>query len=328
MGADHPQFRQSCHPLNASYLSSRGRQAPLSARLRPRRLRDNRRPFGEAPIARRPRIRLLQAQPALLGATHRVARCFNPVSNAIKFTEKGSIRIEGREKRRTDGPAVLAFSVIDTGIGIDTAQQAELFQPFSQVDRSSTRKFHGTGLGLSIIRSLAEQMGGEAGVSSALGQGAHFWFEVLAERVAADEGSRQRERNLPAGGPAEGPARKRADRRRQPDQPPRHQTICASTACRSIAAKKANWPCAPLPTRSAPTDPDDCQMPVMDGFQATREYAVEQANGRPPVRIIALTAAAYDEDRQLCLAAGMNDFLAKPIDVKVMLRALSTAPRP
>jgi hemerythrin-like metal-binding protein len=109
----------------------------------------------------------------------------NLLSNAIKFTEHGQIRISASEIGRNGNAAILEFSVIDTGIGIATETRALLFQPFSQVDSSSTRRYSGGGLGLSMVRSLAQLMGGEVGVESKPGQGSRFWFRIHADVVTA-----------------------------------------------------------------------------------------------------------------------------------------------
>jgi PAS domain S-box-containing protein len=109
----------------------------------------------------------------------------NLVSNAIKFTERGSVRIEARELKGESTLATLEFSVSDSGCGIAPDKQGLLFQTFSQVEGASTRSVGGTGLGLSIVRKLADLMGGEVGVQSQSGQGSRFWFRILVERIAA-----------------------------------------------------------------------------------------------------------------------------------------------
>lgn len=111
----------------------------------------------------------------------------NLVSNAIKFTAQGFVRIECHEVWAKENSAMLEFSVIDSGIGLSPEQQAEVFKPFIQADSSTTREYGGTGLGLSIVRDLARLHGGEAGVESGLGQGARFWFRVQVEPLAAHE---------------------------------------------------------------------------------------------------------------------------------------------
>jgi len=123
----------------------------------------------------------------------------NLASNAVKFTDAGCIRIEASESERDAAQAVLEFRVSDSGAGVPPHKQSMLFQPFTQVDDSSTRKFGGTGLGLSIVRSLAQMMGGDVGVQSAEGQGSRFWFRIRAAVMAEGFGARSAGREIAAG---------------------------------------------------------------------------------------------------------------------------------
>lgn len=135
-----------------------------------------------------------------LGDPHRLSQMLaNLVSNALKFTSRGSICIEGCEVASTTQTTTLEFSVRDTGIGIPADKQGLLFLPFSQADSSTTRNYGGTGLGLSIVRMLAQAMGGTAGVESVAGRGSRFWFRILARRLGPDADTRQTQRPDDAG---------------------------------------------------------------------------------------------------------------------------------
>jgi len=235
----------------------------------------------------------------------------NFLSNAIKFTEQGSIEIRTRAETFEGGECELLFSVRDEGIGLTEEQQRKLFQPFSQAEDSTARKYGGTGLGLAICKRLAELMGGQIGVSSQAGHGSLFWFTV---RVQIAE---------PAALPSE------------PDKPainalaePKNVRILL------VEDNKINQKVAQLmlknlgyPVDVAPNGADaltaldcrhydlvlmDCMMPEMDGFEATRRLRSIAGRTRS-MPIIAMTASAFDDDRVACLKAGMNDFISKPV---------------
>lgn len=240
----------------------------------------------------------------------------NLLSNAAKFTEQGRVRLEAGEVGRDGDTAILQFSVSDTGIGIPADKQRLLFLPFSQSDSSITRKYGGTGLGLSIIRSLAELMGGEAGFESTAGEGSRFWFRIRASRVAEFHDSRAVDRGTDAGvGSARlAPARilvvedNRVNRNVIETMLGKMGMIvtCVDNGQQAVEALFAGLP-ADLVLM-------DCQMPVLDGYAATRQIrAWEAAGNRPQLPVIALTAAAFAEDRERCRAAGMDDFLVKPL---------------
>ena len=253
----------------------------------------------------------------------------NLISNAIKFTPRGRIRIAGEVVPLPgghDGRVQLRFSVSDTGIGIPEDKLALLFQPFSQIDSSTTRQFGGTGLGLSIVRSLAKLMGGEVGVDSVPDAGSRFWFTLQADTVPADQESRHRVRAARAESFTQvATALPRfAGRVLVVEDNPANRAVIVSLL------KKQGLDVAHVADGRAAVDflaggervdlvLMDCQMPVMDGFEATMAIRARErvlaGDGVPRhLPVVALTAAAFDEDRQHCLAAGMDDFVTKPVN--------------
>jgi PAS domain S-box-containing protein len=246
----------------------------------------------------------------------------NLVSNAIKFTHEGAIHLTASVRPGADPKqALLEFSVRDSGIGIPVDKQPLLFQPFSQIDASTTREYGGTGLGLSIVRHLATLMRGEVGVDSTVGSGSTFWFRIPLERLdPAEEAPQATDEKAPEPSPAATTTAGEGLVLVVEDNPTNRQVLeailgrlgyrhCSVTN----GAEAVEW----LATAgNAPTLVlMDCQMPVLDGFAATRAIRErEQSQGLPRLPVIALTAGAFDEDRERCLAAGMDDFLTKPVD--------------
>jgi CheY-like chemotaxis protein len=256
----------------------------------------------------------------------------NLVGNALKFTERGSVTLLAKEVQRQDGWSVLEFSVADTGMGLTREQQDLLFQPFCQADSSTTRNFGGTGLGLSIVRSLAELMSGEVGVESEFGQGSRFWFRVRLEHGTSV--SKAMESALPA--KADGAvaalnlAKKQAHILVAEDNAVNRlviQAMLGNSDHFDVTLILVEDGQQALDFMTQGGTPDlvlmDVQMPVMDGLVATAQIRNwEAAQGKPRLPIIALTANAYEEDRNSCLAVGMDDFLAKPLDIQKLEAAL------
>ena len=252
----------------------------------------------------------------------------NLISNAIKFTEHGCIRLVARELDRQSGSAVLDFSVADTGIGVSPAQQKLLFQPFTQADSSTTRNYGGTGLGLSIVRAMANLMGGEVGVTGKEGEGSCFWFRVPA-RLAAPA----------ADGPhPQGAIREKASLSVAPGQlagrvlivesdPTNRKVIEAQLKFLGLTVVMAEDGAKAVELISGGDMADlilmETRMQQMDGYQATRRIRQwEFDNGREHRPIVALTGDAFEESRRKCLAAGMNDVVIKPIASISVLKAV------
>jgi signal transduction histidine kinase/ActR/RegA family two-component response regulator len=260
-----------------------------------------------------------------LGDPHRLRQMLsNYVGNAVKFTSQGSIRIEAQETGNDEDGDVLEFAVIDTGPGIPADKLDLLFKPFTQVDGSITRQFGGTGLGLSIVRSLARLMGGDVGVDSKVNEGTRFWFRIHAKRVNDSEESRQLARNF-VGKAVLSPEEPsvRGCVLVVEDNAVNRKVITALLGKLGLTVEVAEDGRQALEVLARGLQPDlvlmDIQMPVMDGLAATREIRRQELEGgRPPLPILALTAGAFEEDRQHCLEAGMNDFLTKPITYDVL----------
>ncbi|NCC25420.1 MAG: PAS domain S-box protein [Deltaproteobacteria bacterium] len=251
----------------------------------------------------------------------------NLVGNAIKFTEQG--RIDIRVKVAENGPnsdhVRLLFSVRDTGIGIPEDKIPHLFDKFYQVDASSTRRFGGTGLGLAISKELAALMGGEISVSSLPGQGSEFRF------TACFAGARKTECLAPAG-LTNSLKNQKADERVNlagrvlvaEDNAINQQVAVGILRKLGLTADVAADGLEVLAAlETAPYDLVlmDVHMPEMDGLEATRR--IRAGRFGPGLPIVAMTAAAMDQDRQKCLEAGMDDFVTKPVDPEQLARVLS-----
>jgi signal transduction histidine kinase/ActR/RegA family two-component response regulator len=252
----------------------------------------------------------------------------NLVNNAIKFTALGGIAIEASEISGGDGVAVLEFSVTDTGMGIAEGDQALLFKPFSQVDGSNTRSFGGTGLGLSIVGRLAALMGGAVGVESGLGKGSRFWFRIGCEIVGAEEESRQLPREPAAALSARGVAAATGKGVLVVEDNPVNRKVIEALLVKSgyVVVSVENGQEA-VDAITGGMRPDlvlmDCQMPVLNGLEATlRIRQWEREGDRPRLPIIALTAGAFDEDREQSIAAGMDEFLTKPVNAQELATTL------
>ena len=271
----------------------------------------------------------------------------NLVGNAIKFTTHGSVSIEVRPWASHGRRLQLRFAVRDTGIGIDAQHLPALFQPFSQGDNSTTRRFGGTGLGLSISKRLVELMGGEIGVESQAGQGSTFWFTISLE-LAADEVMASAETpSAPAiPQPATSPARQLPAL--LPQQATAPLDAAATQRTGHILLVEDNLTNQKLATlllkkqghqvsvaengaialeKLATSDFDlvlmDCQMPVLDGFETTRQLRHHAKVRNPAIPVIAMTANAMEGDREICLAAGMDDYLTKPINQRELLAKIA-----
>jgi CheY-like chemotaxis protein len=246
----------------------------------------------------------------------------NLVDNAIKFTEQGKVEIKVRVQDATPSHVVAHFAVCDTGIGIEPQSASRLFQSFAQADGSTTRKYGGTGLGLAISKKLAELMGGEIGMESAPGKGSCFWFTA---RLEIDGAQLADSSEAPPAIPWENAPLPSMRVLVAEDNSVNQKVILHMLKKWGIVPELANnGREAVLATARAHFDLllMDCQMPEMDGFEATAEIRRREDSHTPRLAIVAMTANAMPGDRERCMAAGMDEYLVKPVkpeDVHAML---------
>jgi CheY-like chemotaxis protein len=266
----------------------------------------------------------------------------NLVGNAVKFTEAGEIVVRAARLEQDDETVFLRFEVSDTGVGIDDVAKRRIFDSFTQADASTTRKHGGTGLGLSISRELVTLMGGTIGVESKLGKGSTFWFtanfkrsyakptrkssalpRTVSDRASADIFQSETDQG----------SRKTQEMRSgqrillAEDNLVNQQVISAMLSRFPVAIDIANdgrQAVEALSKQSYDLVLMDCQMPELDGYEATkmlRDHENMFHKSRTPV--IALTANAMQGDREKCLSAGMDDYLAKPFNIEELVSTLT-----
>ncbi|MDO9162001.1 MAG: response regulator [Methylococcaceae bacterium] len=268
-------------------------------------------------------IKISDLPKVLHGDFNRLSQALvNYLSNAVKFTEHGSITLQGRVIEETKEGYLLRFEVIDTGIGILPEDQARLFNAFEQADNTTTRKYGGTGLGLTINRRLARLMGGDVGVKSTPGKGSTFWLDVQlgkGDPLAIEPDIALTEK-----------ARTALHREYQGkrillvEDEPLNQEVAAmllkDVGLSVDLAENGEQAVRMAGENNYDVILMDIQMPKQDGMSATA--AIRKIVGRETVPIIAMTANAFDEDKLKCLSAGMNDFLSKPVNPEVLFETL------
>ena len=266
-------------------------------------------------------LRVSPQLPTLVrGDPHRLRQVLtNLAANAIKFTSHGEVAVDLQLEGSAGGQVTVRFAVTDTGIGIQPDRAAALFSPFVQADASTTRKYGGTGLGLAISRQLVEKMGGTIGLDSREGKGSTFWFtavfEALPEPVAAPVALQP---PLPAA-----PVRRYARILIAEDNPTNQLVGLAQLARLGYQAHAVANGAEVLEALQHDTYDlvlMDCEMPAMDGYEATRRI---RRSGNLRLPIIALTANAMTEDRDRCLREGMDGFLSKPVDLRKLAEMLA-----
>lgn len=255
----------------------------------------------------------------------------NLLGNAVKFTEQGEVTLTITNQAETDTHATLQFEVRDSGIGISETALPFIFEPFKQADDSDTRQYGGTGLGLTICRQIIEALGGSINVESTLGKGSTFYFTMEFQKnltsiideaslEPTEESKRQEITSLPTNSQRILVVE---------DNPINRKVILLQLKKLGRTADMVeNGKIAVEATAAKDYDIIlmDCQMPVMDGFTATK---IIQENHPNPPYIIAMTANALEGDREKCLNAGMDDYISKPIsleDLESLLIELKTKP--
>ena len=252
----------------------------------------------------------------------------NLIGNAIKFTDHGEVSIAVAIHDEADQPerCTLEFAVIDTGIGISAEMLEQLFQPFQQLDASVSRQYGGTGLGLSIVRHLARLMGGDAGVTSAPGEGSRFWFRVQLGRITRPLASHE---EPTARHPAVFDMPQYLGRVLIVEDDLFGRKVVESALLKmglSLLSVSNGEKACKLVLGGETFDLIlmDLNMPLMDGYEANRRIrAWELANGLKPTPVLAISADAYEQTRQRCLAEGMVGFVEKPVDFRTLTAELA-----
>jgi two-component system, sensor histidine kinase and response regulator len=246
----------------------------------------------------------------------------NLVGNAVKFTERGSVRLTARVQEEDDSGLMVRFEVQDTGVGIPAEALDKLFRPFEQADASTTRRFGGTGLGLAISKRLVEMMGGEIGVSSTPGVGSTFWFTARVGRSRLN------------GRPPPTPMTAAADRLAAAhrgarvllveDDPVNQEVSVDLLEAAGMVVDVVDNGLAAVERIASGARYDailmDMQMPILDGPEAT--CRIRALPGGRDVPVLAMTANAFTEDRHRCERAGMSDFVSKPVEPDVLYGCL------
>jgi signal transduction histidine kinase/ActR/RegA family two-component response regulator len=265
----------------------------------------------------------------------------NLCHNAIKFTSQGRVVLTVRQLERAGASARLQFEVSDTGIGMSEEEQQRLFQPFSQADISTSRRYGGTGLGLAISRQLVQLMGGELHLESAVGAGSRFFFTIAFTLPSPQATSMVIDTHSPSG-PLARQVVEAGRSRPRPAWPHAHpvlegarvllvednpinQELAVELLSRAgvvvSVASEGRQALAMLEHERFDAVLMDCQMPVMDGYATTR--ALRQLPTLQALPVIAMTADAMVGQREAAIAAGMNDHITKPIRVDEMLATLA-----
>ena len=278
----------------------------------------------------------LQLPNRLRGDAGRLRQILNNLmGNALKFTSKGSVTLEIRKEREDDSTVALRFLIHDTGIGIPAEKLESIFAPFTQADGSTTRSYGGTGLGLTISRQLAELMGGSIGVESRPGKGSTFWFTAVLEKQTVIPCSPSPPRKgssicstvrgrLEMGKPGGGVTRLLLVE----DEPINQMVITVTLEKFGFLvdlAENGREALTALENNDYTLVLMDCMMPVLNGFETTAAIRDENSAVRNHlIPVIALTANAFTDDQLLCRAAGMNDYLSKPVDFVELLKMIAT----
>ena len=246
----------------------------------------------------------------------------NFATNAVKFTSTGKVTLRLTQGDENAAGVLTRYEVSDTGVGIPEAALGRLFQAFEQADNSTSRSYGGTGLGLAITKRLVELMGGTVGATSEEGKGSTFWLEVRLKTGQAPH---------PATAPPRQPAPEEILRRDhaglrvllvEDNRVNREvaEELLEMAGCRVDIAEDGLEAIARVERNAYALILMDVQMPRLDGLEATRRLRQMPAGATVPV--IAMTANAFNDDKLRCLEAGMNDFIAKPVDPDLLYETM------